>query len=58
MNGKEIVHKIKCRNCPIILSDEIKKFQKCECGKVKFDTEQSEFYIRITGNQEDYEIIE
>lgn len=27
-------------------------------GKVKFDTEQAEFYTMIIGKQEDYEIIE
>lgn len=58
MNKEDIVHKIKCKICNVILSDEVKSFQKCECGKVKFDTEQAEFYTRIIGNKEDYEIIE
>ncbi len=57
MNKEDTVHKIRCKNCQTILSDNIKSFQKCECGKVKFDTEQAEFYTRIIGNQEDYEII-
>lgn len=58
MNKKEIVHKIKCKNCQTILSDEIKAFQKCKCDKVMFDTDKAEFYVRILGNQEDYEVIE
>lgn len=57
MNRNEIVHKIKCKNCQTILSDEIRGFQKCQCGKVMFDTDEVEFYVRILGNQEDYEII-
>lgn len=58
MNKKEIVHKIKCKYCKTILTDEIKGFQKCECGKVMFDTDNAEFYVRIVGNEEDYDIIE
>ena len=57
MNKEEIVHKIKCKNCQTILSDEIKGFQKCKCSKVKFDTDNAEFYVRIVGNEENYEII-
>lgn len=58
MNKEEIIHQIKCRICQTILTDEIHTFQKCECGKVMFDTDNAEFYVRIIGNEEDYEIIE
>jgi|GEM_PF-4014461 hypothetical protein len=58
MNGKEIPHRIKSKCCQMILSDKIKAFQKCECGKGKFDTDEAEFYTRIIGSHEDYEIIE
>ena len=57
MNKEEIVHKIKCKNCKTILTDEIHGFQKCECGQIKFDTDNAEFYVRIIGNEKDYEII-
>ena len=58
MNENQNVHKIKCKSCNVILSDDVRAFQKCDCGKVKFDTDRAEEYTRIIGNQEDYEIIE
>lgn len=58
MNKEDIVHKVKCKICKAILTDDIHGFQKCKCGKLKFDTDEAEYYTRIVGNQEDYEIIE
>ena len=55
--NKEKSQKVKCKLCKTILTDEIHSFQTCKCGKVSFDTDNSQFYTRIVGNQEDYEII-
>ena len=49
--------KVKCKNCETILTTEIKSFQTCKCGKVKFDTDNVEYYTRILGNEKDYEVI-
>ena len=52
------MNKVKCRHCQTILADEIHEMQTCKCGKLGFDTAKSQFYTRILGNREDYEIIE
>lgn len=49
--------KVKCKYCKTILTTEIKSFQTCKCGKIMFDTDNFEYYTRILGNEEDYEII-
>lgn len=58
MNKQDIVHKVKCKSCETVLTDDIHAFQKCKCGKLKFDTDEAEYYTRIIGNEEDYKIIE
>lgn len=57
MNKQEIVHKVKCKLCETVLTDDIHALQKCKFGKLKFDTGECEYYTRIIGNEEDYEII-
>lgn len=47
---------VKCNICNDILSDNVKKFQTCSCGKVSVDTVKYPYY-RIIGNKESYTIL-
>lgn len=57
MNKQDIAHKVKCKLCETVLTDDIHGFQKCKCDKLKFDTDEFEYFTRIIGNEENYNII-
>lgn len=49
--------KVRCKNCgDIIESDGRGKWVQCSCKKVYVD--ETEYYCRIGGNFEDWEIVE
>jgi len=56
MSREEKINKVICKHCGTVLSTEIRSFQTCKCGKVKFDTANLDC-LRILGNREDFEII-
>lgn len=48
--------KIKCKHCgDIIESDGKGKFVQCSCGKIYID--ETEYYCRVGGNKDDWEIV-
>lgn len=49
--------KLKCNKCGDILEgDKRGTYIECSCGKCAID--ETEYYYRIIGNEEDWEIIE
>ena len=49
--------KLKCKNCgEVIVGDGKGTFISCSCGKCAVD--ETEYYYRIIGNKEDWEIVE
>ena len=48
--------KIKCKHCGDIIESKYSgQFVQCSCGKIYID--ETEYYCRVGGNEEDWEIV-